>query len=71
MKLNVKDKRAFLAAARGEILNDLALVNGQIVNVFTGEIRKGNVYFSQGLMYQVNLSCLVLLILMCTLKVPC
>lgn len=54
MKLNVKDKRAFLAAARGEILNDLALVNGQIVNVFTGEIRKGNVYFSQGFICHVD-----------------
>ena len=54
MKLQVKNKSEFLKAARGEVLNDLALINGQIVNVFTGEIRTGNVYVSQGFICHVD-----------------
>ncbi|MBE6108361.1 MAG: adenine deaminase [Erysipelotrichaceae bacterium] len=54
MKLQIKDKKAFLAAARGEVLNDLAITNGKIVNVFTGEILKGTVYVSQGFICHVD-----------------
>ena len=54
LKLQVKDRREFLKAARGEKRSDLALVNGQIVNVFNGEIKKGTVYVSQGFICHVD-----------------
>lgn len=54
MKLQVKDKKAFLAAARGDMLSDLAITGGKIVNVFTGEILEGTVYVSQGFISHVD-----------------
>ncbi|MBP3399655.1 MAG: adenine deaminase [Erysipelotrichaceae bacterium] len=54
MKLQVKNRKEFLKAARGEKLSDLALVNGKIVNVFNGEIKMGTVYVSQGFICHVD-----------------
>ncbi len=54
MKLQVKDKKAFLAAARGDMLSDLAITGGKIVNVFTGDILEGTVYVSQGFISHVD-----------------
>ncbi len=56
MKLKVQDKKAFLAAARGDVLSDLAIAGGKIVNVFTGEIKEGTVYVSQGFICHVDYS---------------
>lgn len=54
MKIQVKDKRTLLAAARGDILSDLAITNAQIVNVFNGEISKGTVYIKDGFIAHVD-----------------
>ena len=54
MRLQVKDKKTFLAAARGDLLSDLAITGGKIVNVFTGEIKEGTVYVSQGFICHVD-----------------
>lgn len=59
MKIQVKDKRALLAAARGELECDLAIINAQIVNVFNGEVALGNVFVSQGFIAHVEYDNLV------------
>lgn len=54
MKLEVKDRITFLKAAKGEINSDLAIVGGQIVNVFNGEIKPGNIYVKNGFIAHVE-----------------
>lgn len=54
MKIQVKDKRTLLAAARGDIQSDLAITNARIVNVFNGEIAKGTVYVKDGFIAHVE-----------------
>lgn len=43
-----KDMKSFLQVALGSKQADLAIVNGKIVNVFTGNIDTGVIYISQG-----------------------
>lgn len=54
MKIQVKDRRALLAAARGDIESDLAICNAKIVNVFNGEVAKGTVYVYDGFIAHVD-----------------
>ncbi len=54
MRLPYPDKQAMLKACLGEIPADLAITNGKIVNVFTGEILDGTVYVFQGFICHVD-----------------
>ena len=54
LKLMPKDLKALLKAALGEIECDLALTNGKVVNVFTGEILDATVYIYDGFIAHVD-----------------
>lgn len=54
MKVEPKDKKTLLKAALGLIQSDLALVNAQLVNVFTGEIYPADVYVMDGFIAHVE-----------------
>ncbi|MEO0080014.1 MAG: adenine deaminase, partial [candidate division WOR-3 bacterium] len=46
--------KSILAVARAEEPADLLLRNGQVVDVFTGEVRKANVAISHGIIAGVG-----------------
>ncbi len=48
------DKSESIRAALGEVPPDLVLKNGQIVNVFTGQVLKGNVAIKNGIIIGVG-----------------
>jgi len=48
MKISAESLRHRIAAARGEIPSELVLKGGQVVNLFSGNIRKGDVAISDG-----------------------
>ena len=48
MKYFPKDKKALMMAALGRIPADLAITNANLVNVFTGEVYKANVFVHDG-----------------------
>ncbi len=54
MKYFPKDKKALMMAALGRIPADLAITNAQLVNVFTGEIYKANVFVYDGFIAHVE-----------------
>ncbi len=54
MKYFPKDKKALMMAALGRIPADLAIVNANLVNVFTGEIYKANVFVYDGFVAHVE-----------------
>ncbi len=54
MKYFPKDKKALMMAAMGRIPADLAIINAQLVNVFTGEIYKANVFVHEGFVVHVE-----------------
>lgn len=54
MKINPKNKNALVEAALGKIPCDLVITNAQIVNVFTGEIYKGNVGIYDGFIAHIH-----------------
>ena len=54
MKYFPKDKKALMMAAMGRIPADLAIVNANLVNVFTGEIYRANVFVHQGFVVHVE-----------------
>jgi len=54
MKLKPKNKRALVEAAVGKIPCDLVIKNAKVVNVFTGEIYKGNVGIIDGFIAHIQ-----------------
>ncbi len=54
MKYFPKDKKALMMAALGRIPSDLAITNANIVNTFTGEIYKANVFIYDGFIAHVE-----------------
>ncbi len=54
MKYFPKDKKSLMMAALGRIPSDLAITNAQLVNVFTGEIYKANVFVYDGFVAHVE-----------------
>lgn len=53
-RLEPKDRVSFQKACLGLIDADLVLVNGKVVNVFTGEVLPANVFISQGFICHVE-----------------
>jgi len=54
MKYFPKDKKALMMAALGRIPSDLAITNANLVNVFTGEVYKANVFIYDGFIAHVE-----------------
>ncbi len=54
MKYFPKDKKALMMAALGRIPSDLAITNANLVNVFTGEVYKANVFVYDGFISHVE-----------------
>jgi len=54
MKYFPKDKKALMMAALGKIPCDMAIANANLVNTFTGEIYKANVFVHQGFVVHVE-----------------
>ena len=54
MKYFPKDKKALMMAALGRIPSDLAITNANLVNVFTGEVYKANVFVYDGFIAHVE-----------------
>ncbi len=54
MKFFPKDKKALMMSALGRIPSDLAITNVNLVNVFTGEIYKANVFVYDGFISHVE-----------------
>ncbi|MEG2192518.1 MAG: amidohydrolase family protein, partial [Oscillospiraceae bacterium] len=54
MKYFPKDKKQLMMAALGKIPCDLAITNAQLVNTFTGEVYKANVFCHQGFVAHVE-----------------
>lgn len=54
MKYFPKDKKSLMMAALGKIPSDLAIINAQLVNVFTGEIYKANVFVYDGFIAHIE-----------------
>ena len=54
MKYFPKDKKALMMAALGRIPSDLAITNANLVNVFTGEVYKANVFVHDGFVAHVE-----------------
>lgn len=54
MKIKVEDKRGLVEAALGKRTCDLVIVNAKIVNVFTGEIYKGDVGIYNGFIAHIQ-----------------
>ncbi len=54
IKIEPRNKRELLKAALGEINADLAVINCQVVNVFTGEIYPAVVYVKDGFISHVE-----------------
>ncbi|MBR5520800.1 MAG: adenine deaminase [Oscillospiraceae bacterium] len=54
MKYFPKDKKALMMAALGRIPADLAITNANLVNVFTGEVYKANVFVYDGFIAHVE-----------------
>ena len=54
MKLKYTDKSKLIATARGDVQADIVLTNAQILNVFTGEIRLGDIYVSDNAIAHVE-----------------
>ena len=54
MKYFPKDKKQLMMAALGKIPCDLAIINAQLINTFTGEIYKANVFCHQGFVAHVE-----------------
>lgn len=54
MKIFPKDKKGLMMAALGRIPSDLAIVNANLVNTFTGEVYKANVFVYDGFVAHVE-----------------
>ncbi len=54
MKIYPKDKKGLMMAALGKIPSDLAIINANLVNTFTGEIYKANVFIYDGFIAHVE-----------------
>ncbi len=54
MKIFPKDKKGLMMAALGKIPSDLAIINANLVNTFTGEIYKANVFIYDGFIAHVE-----------------
>ncbi len=54
MKYFPKDKKSLMMSALGRIPSDLAITNANLVNVFTGEIYKANVFVYDGFISHVE-----------------
>ncbi|WZU02228.1 hypothetical protein MGH68_04165 [Erysipelothrix sp. D19-032] len=54
MKLKYINKSKSIATARGDVQADIVLKNAQVLNVFTGEIRLGDIYVSDNAIAHVE-----------------
>lgn len=54
MKIKPKDRKALVEAALGKRPCDIVIINAQIINVFTGEIYKGNVGIYDGFIAHIQ-----------------
>ncbi len=54
MKIFPKDKKSLMMAALGRIPSDLAITNANLVNTFTGEVYKANVFIYDGFIAHVE-----------------